>query len=102
MYDNASESFHDHSEFLKRSRYETLFELKPTDYVRWAKGLKKCGYATNPKYAYLLIELIERYDLDQYDEQGLRCRPTGRRLRRPKQHKRSPETKCSKRSRTKN
>ena len=70
-YDNASESFHDHSEFLKRSRYEELFELKPTDYVRWAKGLKKCGYATNPKYAHLLIDLIERYDLAQYDEQGL-------------------------------
>ena len=70
-YDNASESFHDHSEFLKRSRYEALFELKPTDYVRWAKGLKKCGYATNPKYAHLLIDLIERYDLAQYDEQGL-------------------------------
>ena len=48
-----------------------MFELKPTDYVRWAKGLKKCGYATNPKYAHLLIDLIERYDLDQYDEQGL-------------------------------
>ena len=70
-YDNASESFHDHSEFLKRSRYEALFELKPTDYVRWAKGLKKCGYATNPKYAHLLIDLIERYDLDHYDELGL-------------------------------
>ena len=70
-YDNASESFHDHSEFLKRSRYEELFELNPTDYTRWAKGLKKCGYATNPKYAHLLIDLIERYDLAQYDEQGL-------------------------------
>ena len=70
-YDNASESFHDHSEFLKRSRYEALFELKPKDYVRWAKGLKKCGYATNPKYAHQLIDLIERYGLEQYDEQGL-------------------------------
>lgn len=70
-YENASESFHDHSEFLKRSRYEELFLLEPTDYERWAKGLKKCGYATNPKYARLLIDLIERYDLDQYDELGL-------------------------------
>lgn len=70
-YSHASESFHDHSKFLKRNRYEELFELKPTDYVRWAKGLKKCGYATNPKYAHLLIDLIERYDLARYDEQGL-------------------------------
>lgn len=70
-YENAGESFHDHSEFLKRNRYAELFELEPTDYEQWAKGLKKCGYATNPKYARLLIDLIERYDLDQYDEQGL-------------------------------
>lgn len=70
-YENASESFHDHSEFLKRSRYEELFLLEPTDYERWAKGLKKCGYATNPKYARLLIDLIERYGLDKFDEQGL-------------------------------
>ncbi|HBP44962.1 MAG TPA: hypothetical protein DD635_03615 [Flavobacteriales bacterium] len=70
-YGNASESFHDHSKFLKRNRYEVLFELEPTDYVSWAKGLKKCGYATNPKYANQLIEIIERYELNQYDDEGL-------------------------------
>ena len=48
-----------------------LFELEPTDYVSWAKGLKKCGYATNPKYADQLIEIIERYELNQYDDEGL-------------------------------
>jgi flagellum-specific peptidoglycan hydrolase FlgJ len=67
-YKKAEESFRDHSLFLKdRSRYAFLFEESPTDYKAWAKGLKKAGYATNKQYANRLIELIERYDLHQYD-----------------------------------
>lgn len=66
-YKTALESFHDHSEFLKKRRYAFLFELKPTDYKGWAKGLKKAGYATNPKYPQLLIDLIEKNQLHQYD-----------------------------------
>ncbi|NNC94457.1 MAG: LysM peptidoglycan-binding domain-containing protein [Chitinophagales bacterium] len=68
VYTEASESFRDHSLFLfHRSRYSFLFELERTDYKEWAKGLKKAGYATNPKYAHLLINLIERYNLHAYD-----------------------------------
>lgn len=67
-YQNAAQSFEDHSEFLtSRSRYASLFELEITDYKGWAKGLKSAGYATNPKYANRLIDLIKRYNLDQYD-----------------------------------
>lgn len=67
-YETVYESFRDHSEFLvTRSRYDFLFELKVTDYKAWARGLKKAGYATNPKYADLLIMLIEKNNLDQYD-----------------------------------
>ena len=67
-YPNASQSFHDHSDFLKRDRYAHLFELKTTDYKGWAKGLKKAGYATDPKYPHKLIDLIEKYDLARYDK----------------------------------
>jgi LysM repeat protein len=68
-YYSADESYTDHSLFLTgRSRYAGLFQLKLTDYKGWAKGLKAAGYATNPKYAYLLIDLIERYHLNQYDK----------------------------------
>ena len=68
-YDNASQSYEDHSLFLTgRSRYEKLFELSLTDYKAWAKGLKSAGYATNPKYAHLLIDIIEKYDLAKYDK----------------------------------
>lgn len=70
-YKNASESFEDHSLFLLRKRYEPLFKLDIDDYKGWAKTLKQCGYATNPKYPDLLIGLIERYDLTQYDKEGL-------------------------------
>jgi len=67
-YKNAEDSFRDHSEFLAtRSRYAALFKLEITDYEGWAKGLKAAGYATNPKYAQLLIDRIELYDLAKYD-----------------------------------
>lgn len=67
VYSNPEESFRDHSEFLLRKRYAALFELDKNDYVGWARGLKKAGYATNPRYADLLISLIERYELYRFD-----------------------------------
>ncbi len=67
-YTNATESYVDHSLFLKnRPRYSNLFSLSMTDYKGWAHGLKSAGYATNPKYASLLIDLIEKYNLAQFD-----------------------------------
>lgn len=66
-YKKVSHSFHDHSDFLKRKRYPQLYELDRTDYKGWAHGLKKAGYATNPKYPQLLINLIEKHKLYQYD-----------------------------------
>ncbi len=67
VYSNAEQSFRDHSEFLLRKRYEALFKLNKNDYKGWARGLKAAGYATNPRYADLLIDMIERYELYQYD-----------------------------------
>jgi LysM repeat protein len=67
-YDSTLQSFYDHSDFLKtRSRYAVLFTYSDTDYKSWAKGLKACGYATNPQYAEVLIKCIEDYDLHQWD-----------------------------------
>lgn len=66
-YESATESYQDHSNFLKGSaRYAPLFKLDPADYEGWAWGLKKAGYATNPKYAQTLIKLIEDYGLQEY------------------------------------
>lgn len=67
-YPSALESYMDHSHFLKSNwRYQALFELERTDYKGWAEGLRKAGYATNPKYAEILINLIERYKLYELD-----------------------------------
>lgn len=68
VYNSPEESFRDHSDFLKRKRYSALFELDKDDYKGWAYGLKQAGYATNPQYAELLISIIDRYDLTQYDK----------------------------------
>jgi hypothetical protein len=66
-YKSVEQSFEDHSLFLKKPRYQELFGLEITDYKGWAQGLKKCGYATSPTYAKSLIDLIEKYDLTQFD-----------------------------------
>lgn len=71
-YPNAAASFQDHSNFLKnRPYYQSLFQLNPTDYEGWAYGLKKAGYATEKDYAQRLIELIEKYNLNDYTEIAL-------------------------------
>ena len=70
-YKHPKQSYEDHSKFLVgRPRYVSLFKLKITDYKGWAKGLKKAGYATNPRYAEQLIGIIELYDLHKYDTKG--------------------------------
>lgn len=67
-YKNDAASYEDHSRFLRNNqRYASLFQLKITDYKGWAHGLKRCGYATNPNYASMLIDVIERYNLAQFD-----------------------------------
>ena len=68
VYKHAKESYEDHSKFLLRPRYSSLFSYKRTDYKSWAKGLKACGYATSPTYATQLIGIIELYNLQQYDK----------------------------------
>lgn len=68
VYKDARESYKDHSEFLKRKRYSFLFELDKNDYKNWARGLKQAGYATNPKYPDLLINIIDKYQLYQFDQ----------------------------------
>lgn len=69
-YKTVYESYIDHSDFLTdKKRYASLFELKSTDYKGWAKGLKKAGYATDPKYAHRLIDIIEKNKLYLLDEQ---------------------------------
>lgn len=69
VYDDPRESYRDHSLFLaNRKYYVGLFKLDMKDYRAWAYGLKKAGYATNPRYAEILISRIEKYKLYEFDD----------------------------------
>lgn len=66
-YNDPAQSYRDHSDFLRnRPYYASLFNYSPTDFESWAYGLKKAGYATNPKYPQILIKLIKDYHLQDY------------------------------------
>src|SRR5574344_572697 len=67
VYQDAKDSYEDHSLFLQKPRYANLFNLDITDYRGWARGLKAAGYATDPSYANRLIAIIEQYQLYKYD-----------------------------------
>ena len=68
VYGTAWESFRDHSLLLMRDHYKPLQFLSKTDYVGWAKGLEKAGYATDKQYAENLIRIIENLQLYRFDE----------------------------------
>ena len=92
VYRSATESYEDHSDFLVNGRrYDFLFELNPRNYKGWARGLKKAGYATNPKYPQLLIDLIERYHLDQLDK-GVKIKAPSKKEQPKKTNPESKET----------
>ncbi|MEZ5017402.1 MAG: glucosaminidase domain-containing protein [Flavipsychrobacter sp.] len=66
-YNYPLDSYKDHSDYLSNNpRYASLFKLSITDYAAWCVGLRRAGYATNPRYAQMLIKLIEDYKLQQY------------------------------------
>ncbi|MEL6655190.1 MAG: glucosaminidase domain-containing protein [Bacteroidota bacterium] len=64
---SVEESYEAHSKVLEKDRYRSLFRLKSNDYKGWARGLRKAGYATDPRYADKLIRIIEDLELYQYD-----------------------------------
>jgi LysM repeat protein len=67
-YPSPQDSYKDHSDFLmKGQRYAFLFDLETTDYKNWAMGLRKAGYATNPRYGEILIATIEKNNLQRFD-----------------------------------
>jgi flagellum-specific peptidoglycan hydrolase FlgJ len=71
-YNDPKYSFRDHSLFLfERNRYAFLFDYRSDDYTSWAVGLKRAGYATDPRYPQKLISLIERYNLNEFDKEVL-------------------------------
>ncbi len=76
VFNDAIDSYIAHSDFLTRSgrdgRYGFLFDLDPTDYEGWARGLRKAGYATDPAYPQKLIKIIRKYKLDRFDVEAIK------------------------------
>ncbi len=66
VYKSAWFSYRDHSKFLMMDRYKSCRKCNK-DYECWARQLKKCGYATSKTYTELLIAIIERNKLYEYD-----------------------------------
>lgn len=71
VYSSWEESLRKHSELLY---YGTSWDehfysdvLEGRNYKAQAKGLQSAGYATDPVYANKIIEVIEYWQLDQYD-----------------------------------
>ena len=105
VYNSAEESYRDHSIFLRNgTRYAFLFDLKITDYKGWAKGLKKAGYATLPTYANVLINYIETYNLQQYDQMVVKgqFKPKKKSDTKPKEVEKEQKTKKNKQKKHKN
>lgn len=86
-FGSVEEGYEYHSTFLHdNQRYAPLFKLDIRDYEAWARGLKSCGYATNPKYAELLINLIENNNLDAYDAKSSKVLTTVHKLYVTRKH----------------
>lgn len=87
VYPTPEHSFRDHSDFLRyKDRYKGLFELNPSDYKAWAKGLKAAGYATDPSYPSKLIKVIEDFQLYRFDEVNVALPATPIRIEKPKKN----------------
>ena len=84
VYKSVSQSYEDHSQILLKPRYQKLFNLDILDYKGWAKGLKECGYATNPNYPQRLINIIELYQLNEIDRLAIAHNSNGKKHKHEK------------------
>ena len=69
-YESVEVSFADYSKRITtKGWYKFLFDLPKNDYVKWAKGLKKAGYASRKDYAKKIINIIRQYQLYELDNE---------------------------------
>ncbi|WP_436833523.1 glucosaminidase domain-containing protein [Parapedobacter sp. DT-150] len=54
----------------RRKSTQKLFErYEPHEYQKWVQGIAQSGYAQSPSWPSKVINMIEKYDLDELDEQ---------------------------------
>ena len=69
QYASVGDSYEHHSRFLREnSRYAKCFQLSPDDYKGWTTTIANAGYASNAGYAKSLQSLIEKNNLQKYDQ----------------------------------
>ncbi len=78
-YDTLSDSIADHSAFFtntewRKNNYREV--VGQIDYKKAANALQKAGYATDPSYPQKLINIIEQYNLQSWDQEALRGETT--------------------------
>ena len=67
-YASIEEAADDYGRFLKTNpRYAACFTYS-NDPEKFVSALAAAGYATDPQYATKLIQIIQKYDLAQYDK----------------------------------
>lgn len=65
-YDSWLDSMIDHAEFFRTNpRYADCFKERTGE--GWARAVAKAGYATDPNYAKLLIDVMRGRNMSQYD-----------------------------------
>lgn len=71
VYDSWEQSMDDHTQlFIQGVDWDSsLYEkvIMATNYQEAAQALQAAGYATDPTYAQKIIQVIETYQLNQYD-----------------------------------
>lgn len=66
-YATPADSFLDHGHFLRNNRrYRAAFDHQ-TNPERFIHEVHEAGYATDPGYSSLVIQIMHKYDLKQYD-----------------------------------
>lgn len=76
-YESVSQGFDDHSKILFLERYQKYTrDLSPDDYKSWAKAIKQGGYASDDDYVAKLIGVIEKNNLQRFDQQVLNEKTT--------------------------
>lgn len=67
-YSNPKISIRAHSKLLQKGLYKACYG--DNNWARWARELKKAGYATDAKYAEKIIDCIQRYELWRFDAEN--------------------------------
>jgi|SRR3569833_144252 len=68
-YGSVKDSFEDFSRIITgRKQLSYLQDLTHYDYVGWAKGIQKSGYAASHTWAKQVLGLITKYHLNLFDE----------------------------------